>query len=189
MQPSLCLVRYRIHLELEKPWKHENDSLKGYQKYEKSEYIVEPETRDIADQILGYNCPRLVITGGEPLLQQPAWEELINVLKEGNPKLTIEVETNGTILPDESFAQLIDQFNVSPKLDNSGNSARLRINKKALTYFAKHPRSWFKFVVAEESDLIEIRNIIGQLSISNERIILMPEGRTQSALTAPPLVG
>jgi len=164
------------------PWKHENDSLVGYEKFEKDQCIVELDVDSVAAEILLYNCSRLIITGGEPLLQQQAWLELIKLLKKANPAFIFEVETNGSIVPEVSFAKHIDQFNISPKLANSGNSAKLRQNKDAMAAFRAHKNSWFKFVLVEETDLVEIKTLMQNYSIPEDRVILMAEGRTRSAL-------
>lgn len=164
------------------PWKHENDVLESYEKYNKSDYIIEPPLEDITQEILQYDCPNLIITGGEPLLQQEGWITLLTTLRNHNPQFRFEVETNGTQTPCDELAELIEQFNVSPKLSNSANKESLRISPASLTYFSQHPKAWFKFVVAQESDLGEIQQLISKFSLPKEKIILMPEGRTQSAL-------
>lgn len=84
--------------------------------------------------------PLLVITGGEPLLQANAIGELLTWL----PEQTVEVETNGTV-PVPDWADTVE-FNVSPKLANSG----------AVSYL--HPSWWgvparFKFVVTDVDDV------------------------------------
>ncbi len=97
----------------------------------------------------------LVITGGEPLIQQKSLTDFIHQFPS---KPTIEVETNGTILPETSFAKLIDQWNVSPKLSNSGESMNQRFKNDTLLWFSASPKAIFKFVVSKESDLKEIEN-------------------------------
>ncbi|HCX12037.1 MAG TPA: 7-carboxy-7-deazaguanine synthase QueE, partial [Hyphomonas sp.] len=61
------------------------------------------------------------------MLQQRELGELIQNLKTFDPEFYIEIETNGTIKPIGLAAELIDQFNVSPKLAHSGNSASIRL--------------------------------------------------------------
>ncbi len=95
----------------------------------------------------------LVMTGGEPLLQQAAMSEFINQF---NQKPYIEVETNGTIAPNDALIPLIDQWNVSPKLTNSGEPVDKRINTTSLEWFSMQPNSVFKFVVANTDDIDEI---------------------------------
>jgi organic radical activating enzyme len=113
---------------------------------------------------------RLVITGGEPLLQKTAIDNLIDLLSDW----FVEIETNGTILPTKK--QLNEcQFNCSPKLSNSGNDEN-RINGKVLKAINKND-SQFKFVVRNEDDVKEIeRDFIKPYKLDTEKIILMPEG-------------
>ncbi len=78
----------------------------------------------------------LIITGGEPMLQQDDLSEFFYYLKESCGKSPfIEIETNGTIHP-RSIRQHVTQWNLSPKLGNSGEKESLRINKTALLLYA-----------------------------------------------------
>ena len=158
-------------------WDHEDG-----EKYAKSDYIVELETSAVADLVADYHCLNVVLTGGEPLLQQPAWFSIIKHLRERDPKYRFEIETNGTQLPDDDMAQAVDQWNVSAKLSNSGNSAKLRIKEEAMTFFASSDKAWFKFVIQSEQDLAEVQQLEAQFSIPKERILLMPEGRDEVTL-------
>jgi organic radical activating enzyme len=99
------------------------------------------------------------------------------------------VETNATRIPTPAFADAVDQFNISPKLANSGMPESLRLNDSALRFFATTPKAWFKFVVASPTDLAEIKMLQSRHEIPHERILLMPEGRTATELdhTAPML--
>ena len=164
------------------PWPHEKDAIPGYQKHRKSDVTIELSPADAASAILAYHCPRIVITGGEPLLQEIELLEMASILRRGQPATILEVETNGTRIPSAGFAHTIDQFNVSPKLSNSGIPENLRLNPAALAHFAESHKAWFKFVVANPSDLVEIQTLRSRFSIPADRILLMPEGRTSAAL-------
>lgn len=122
---------------------------------------------------------RLVITGGEPMLQYKAIDNLLDLL----PDWKFEIETNGTIEYTTYMANREVQFNISPKLNNSGNSLTLRYNKKVLRAFNIIPSSTFKFVVMENKDLEEIQKIINECGLDNNKIILMPEGVTIEAIS------
>ena len=78
--------------------------------------------------------------------------------------------------------QAIDQWNVSAKLSNSNNAEKLRIKPEALHYFSNKENAWFKFVIQNEADLEEVQQLENSYNLSKERILLMPEGRTEEAL-------
>jgi organic radical activating enzyme len=131
---------------------------------------------DVAERLLtcwseGTNslAHRVVITGGEPLLQK----NLLDTLIEQLPGWVIEIETNGTIMPSDLQLRCC-QFNCSPKLDNSGNSPRSRIRPDVLQAI-NGANSQFKFVVNSESDVEEVLRDYGAL-IDHQKIILMPQG-------------
>jgi len=120
-----------------------------------------------------------VITGGEPLLQQAGVGKLASGLKQRATR--IEIETNGTIVPERDLAALVDQWNVSPKLASSGNG-RQRTNPEALRWFAGCERAAFKFVVCGPEDLDEVEGLAAEHGIPRESVVLMPEGATPTAL-------
>jgi organic radical activating enzyme len=164
------------------PWKHHQDGMPGHAKHRKADVTFLTDAADTARRVLAFQCPRIVITGGEPLLQQEAFSEMTRIIRTAMPACAIEVETNGTIVPSDAFAREISQFNVSPKLANSGMTASLRLVPAALAWFAASPKAWFKFVVTTPADLDEIRHLVADHAIPGERVLLMPEGRSAAAL-------
>ena len=128
---------------------------------------------EVAARILGFGVDRLVITGGEPLLQAPALARMLAAL---DRRLHVEVETNGTVEPAGAFDALVDQYNVSPKLAHSGNPASLALIPERLDQWARNPRAWFKFVVASEADLAEVAALADAHAIDPARLFVMPEG-------------
>lgn len=171
------------------PWPHEKDALPGYTKHRKADVTLDLSPADAARTILAYGCPRVVITGGEPLLQEKELLETARLILEEMPDCIFEVETNGTRIPSPEFSEIVHQFNVSPKLTNAGIPENLRIVPEALAHFAASPKAWFKFVVATPSDLAEIQTLRTRFAIPPQRILLMPEGRTAAELdlSAPQL--
>ena len=125
--------------------------------------------------------PRLVITGGEPLLQAPALVRMLDHLA-ALAAFYVEVETNGTVAPPEAIAQRVHQFNVSPKLAHSGNPRDLAIRPEALAAFAGDARAFFKFVVAAPEDVAEVAALAATHALPAARILLMPEGRDSETL-------
>ena len=153
------------------PWKHLSET-----KFSKAEQILELTPAEIAPLLSAFACDRLVLTGGEPLLQQDALIELIDL----SEFPFIEVETNATQLPTAELASRVTSFNVSPKLSNSGMEESLRRQDAALQFFANSEKAVFKFVVCSETDLSEIADLQSRFSIPSSRIFLMPEGRSPS---------
>jgi organic radical activating enzyme len=164
------------------PWPHIKDTLPGYAKHHPADVTIDLAPAEAARRILAFNCPRVVITGGEPLLQQAALLDMVRLIRHDRPDCVIEVETNATRTPTPEFAAAVDQFNVSPKLSNSGVAAPLRHQPEALAYFAGSPKAWFKFVVTSPADLMEIHQLRDRFGIPPERTLLMPEGRSAAEL-------
>jgi organic radical activating enzyme len=135
---------------------------------------------EIERRLLEFKCRHLVITGGEPLLQQNALEPLATLL-EGDG-FYCEVETNGTILPRPTMLGAIAQWNVSPKLKTSGMQQDRRAVPGALSAFRELKNAYFKFVVVEPADVEEVCRLVDKYGLSAERVILMPEGTTPETL-------
>lgn len=127
--------------------------------------------------ITQFPARRLVITGGEPLLQQETVLHLVEKL----PGWDIEFETNGTIKPIAGLARRC-QFNVSPKLEHSGNSKALRYRPEVLERFNELERTTFKFVVQQAADFVEIDKLVAACKLDQSKIIIMPEGIDQEML-------
>lgn len=148
--------------------------------YNPDEQIVKWDEDQIIQEVVKYPCKRVVITGGEPLLQQKNLKGLFAKL----PGYLFEVETNGTIVPSIDTDVYVSQFNVSPKLSNSGNAEDLRDNEEAMRFFAHSRKTWFKFVITSHEDLNEVFALIWKYQLRVDRVILMPEGVTEEALRA-----
>lgn len=160
------------------PWSH--DDPEKY--YKQSEEILEMQPAEVAAEILKFPTRRVVFTGGEPMIQQAELVKVMSALKEADPSYQFEMETNGTKAPMPDLNELVDQFNVSPKLDNSNNSERLRERPEVYKYYVENPKAYFKFVVAGEEDVPEIKRLVETYQIPAEKIYLMPEGRTEEAV-------
>ena len=144
--------------------------------------MVSLKTGEVREAILAFNCPHLVVTGGEPLLQQRELAPLAVSLKaEG---FYCEVETNGTIVPGPELARCIDQWNVSPKLGSSGNRKDIREAPEALDAFSRLPNAYFKFVIVEPPDVDEVCQLRDRHQLPSDRIILMPEGTAVESITS-----
>ena len=124
------------------------------------------------------NTSFVVITGGEPLLQQRALVPLLADCAES--AMRIEMETNGTIIPRAEMTNHVDRFNVSPKLRNSGVPDDRRIRGNALTTLRASGKAIFKFVVVKPSDLDEVAIITEAYGL--EPVWIMPEGTDSRAI-------
>ena len=148
-------------------------------------YEYEKEVRDMSlsaveGEIRRFGCSHLVITGGEPLMQARHMVPLAQSLKKLD--YFIEVETNGTLIPPQDFACLVDQWNVSPKLANSANSVKHREVPRALNYFAALPNAYFKYVVESPDDIPEIVSLNSTYGIASASTLLMPQAVDSSEL-------
>lgn len=124
----------------------------------------------------------LVLTGGSPLKQQKRLISFIqSFIARYGFKPYIEIENEGVLFPVPEFEQLVDCWNNSPKLANSGMKERVRLKPDVIKHLNNLENSWFKFVIASQEDWEEIKNDYLPL-ISKEQVILMPEGITQDEL-------
>ena len=160
---------------------YEHDSGK---KYLREKEILESSIEDILAFVGEFPCCHYVFTGGEPLLQEKAWVHLMAALSETNGEATFEIETNGTLFPNDAFLDEIDQINVSPKLANSGVPESTRYQPEILQQFVGTGKADFKFVVGGEEDWSEIATIIDQTQIPSHRIFLMPKANSVEELEA-----
>jgi organic radical activating enzyme len=157
--------------------------------YDRAENQTQVSIDSLVESVKSYDEPHIVITGGEPLLQQRVLPAFIKKLRNENPDFYVEIETNGTIRPNDEMAELVNQWNVSPKLSNSGDSERRRIKAKALQKFTELPNADFKFVVSSEQDVEEILTLLDEYEVPADRVFLMPLGRTREELAeTEPLV-
>lgn len=129
--------------------------------------------------MMGDKAPLLVISGGEPMLQQEGLAPVISAMQQAGKK--VELETAGTIAPIRSTLQPNVRFNCSPKLENSGNSKSLRYRPQVLDALmgSRQVQAW-KFVVVEMSDLDEIDEIVAAHSL--RPVYVMPEGISADAI-------
>lgn len=141
-----------------------------------NQVTLSPE--ETAEQIAAFGQKRLVITGGEPLLQAPALAEMLAYL----PDIAVEIETNGTIAPPARLDVRVDQYNVSPKLAHSGNPADLALLPERLDAWATEPRAFLKFVIASPADVDEVLALHQRYRFRPERVFLMAEGTDSAAL-------
>jgi len=125
----------------------------------------------------------IIWTGGEPTIKGHQ-EAICNFFKYwGEQDLGSthvdsafnEIETNGTVYIDEPLFVHLDQINCSPKLSNSGMTAKQRINPEAIKRIMEHHNYQFKFVISNEEDVQEIfRDFVVPFSIPLTNVVCMP---------------
>jgi organic radical activating enzyme len=149
-------------------------------RYAPSEVAERVPVGDLACWVADQDVDLMVITGGEPLLQQPALAALASAVPE---QVRVQVETNGTQAPTPALAELVDLWVVSPKLVNSGMGYGQRIVPAALAGLATTGRACFKFVITDPSvDFDEIAGLVAEFNLGP--VWVMPEGDTRESVLA-----
>lgn len=150
-----------------------------WSRYNPAEVSDRVPVAELVSWVRGRGVDMMVITGGEPMLQQPA----MTALARGMADIRVQVETNGTVVPTPELTSLVDLWVVSPKLANSGMTYSTRIKADALSALVATDRSVFKFVVTEpDRDLDEIAQLVEEHRLAP--VWVMPEGTTREKLLA-----
>jgi organic radical activating enzyme len=137
--------------------------------------------RNVVEEALAAD-PRLVlITGGEPLLQQrhAGWSALLRSLHERG--VETELHTNGTLAPTAETAELVHRFVVSPKLSHSGEPTWTRLRPEALEAWVDLARAGkvaFSFVVRDRTDVRTVATLAAVHAVPQNLIWISPEGAT-----------
>ena len=143
-----------------------------WQRFDPTVELTKLPTDDVVARLEAIAPDIVVVTGGEPLLQQRRLLPLVEACVErGWP---VEIETNGTIAPGKALIDLVAQWNVSPKLANSGVAEDRRISSTDLAVFSATGRAVFKFVAADEADLDEVADVVTEHDLWP--VWVMPEG-------------
>ena len=145
-------------------------------RWEDHDPAVELTTRDVAGILAELDAMEVglvVVTGGEPLLQQSHLPPLLRPLRHRG--IDVEIETAGVIAPDSDVTAAVTRFNVSPKLANSGNDLERRHRPDVLRALEATGKAAFKFVAVDAaSDLDEIAAIVDECGLTD--VWVMPEG-------------
>ncbi len=136
----------------------------------------------VVARVQSFNSRHVVLTGGEPMIM-PEIVELSRDLRERAYHITIE--TAATVYQPVE----VDLESLSPKLSNSTphlreggrfalNHDRQRLNIEVIQQFMDTaPDYQLKFVIAKDSDLAEIDQLLATLrNVRPEDVLLMPEG-------------
>lgn len=151
------------------PYTWDWEGLNG-QPYNKATETHPATLYDVHQQLTGLGVRLIVISGGEPMIQQDNLTPLVERLHASG--IDVEIETNGTIAPRDINPT---RFNVSPKLAHSLVREGKRLKPATLNAFTG--RGIFKFVCQQPSDLDEVEQIAHDAHLPRRDIWIMPEGR------------
>lgn len=129
---------------------------------------------------------RLIITGGSPMMQRASVETFIEEFSAKFDRVIpdIEIETEGVLAPNAFLQRFVTQWNVSPKLGNSGMLKDRALNVDTLKLHVSMGNSYFKFPVRSLRDVDELRELLDYLqdrgvNIPRSRTYLMPVASTR----------
>ncbi len=154
---------------------------------EKGKVINEEQIIKMAEK---YKLKHIIITGGEPTLQQDLGIIVTILLEKG---YIVTIETNGTrpfFLKHENLF-----MSISPKLKNSynqknefhnvmhtnNNSETLTITYHLIRKMKKNQYQ-LKFVISNKEDLKEVNNFVKMINCPKDRVWLMPQGITNKQI-------
>ena len=152
-----------------------------FQRYDYDAEVHERSAEEVAQQVNASASRRLVLTGGEPLLQQRA---LVPFFASLAPDIVVEVETNGTVAPTPETLSRVNQWNVSPKLGNAGDPEALRVRPAVLLALRDAGSSFLKLVVHGDADYAEADALVRRLAWPRDRVLFMPEASDRETLRA-----
>lgn len=117
----------------------------------------------------------VVLTGGEPLLQQrrKPFQRFVTLVQKSKI-LTLSVETNGTIVPSRSLSAAT--IVCSPKVLPQGDPYKKRIKDELLAHLASLDNVTFKFVCRDVREVGVVKEFVAERSIRPEAVWIMPEG-------------
>jgi len=140
---------------------------------------------EIVRAVKKWPCGRIVITGGEPMIDAEL-PKLTRELKVAGKHITIE--TAGiAYIPDMPC----DLMSISPKLSNStpqdakiaAMHDRSRLDFAVLSELLDNYNYQLKFVVDSQDDIAEIQETLGKLkNVDAQKVMLMPQATTRGEL-------
>lgn len=144
--------------------------------------------KEVIADVRGRDAELVVVTGGEPLLQQGGGyglADLAGILAASGAE--VHAETNGTIMPGSLLAEAVRLFAVSPKLEHSGMKRDRAIRWPVLRTFgdlARRGRAVLKVVCRDLGDLADAGAIAVTAGFPRSSVWVMPEGTTAAAVTS-----
>lgn len=148
--------------------------------YSQAEEVHQMTPLEVAEKIFELNTRLVIISGGEPMLQQDTLSIAVGMLIASHKN--VQFETNGTVLPDKRMISLFQQYPynmfwvVSPKLKHAQTLQR-PVDIRAWEEYAPS----FKFVCQGPEDFDEVEQILGPNHDPSD-VFIMAEGRTPEEL-------
>lgn len=140
---------------------------------------LEIEVSELSSKIGALGIRNVVYTGGEPLLQAEALQELAEILHEKH--YTQMIETNATIIPSnlDKLARLIKVWVISPKLPTMNPRYPMEEFKAFFRELVKHAcEVYVKFAVGhiEELNLVDeiYTDLLRKFYVQPEHVVLQP---------------
>jgi organic radical activating enzyme len=152
-------------------------------RYDLGRQLSQWPATQVALTALSCNPPLVVVTGGEPLLQQrsPGWPVLLRSLA----GVEVGLETNGTLAPSEETMRGVSWVTVSPKLAHAGDPSWERIKGDVLITWGQLAYSHdieFVFVVRDSTDVATINTLVLVHGLPPNRVWVSPEGATTASV-------
>jgi 7-carboxy-7-deazaguanine synthase len=126
---------------------------------------TETSFQDILEKVVSIGCPRITITGGEPLNQSFFLSDLMVLLLREIPGCQITIETNGTRIPLFDFC---GHSQISWIMDYKLPSSKIK-EKPSLSYFELlSSNDWVKFVIGTKEDFNEALQVKKELQLNRK---------------------
>lgn len=149
--------------------------------YPRQGNVTDMPIADVVDRVLAVGVPICVVSGGEPMLQARAVNDLAWSLSDHS--VETHVETNGTRPPPPLDFDAVIHYSVSPKLP-SAEAGPYALMLPALHAWAEHPRAIFKVVCSTASEVHDAYALFNTLGVRNDARWIMPEGINEHQLDA-----
>ena len=152
-------------------------------RFDLGRHLAQWSATQVALTALSCNPALVVVTGGEPMLQQrsPGWPVLLRALS----GVEVGLETNGTIAPSEDTLRGVSWVTVSPKLAHAGDPSWERIKGDVLMTWGRLAYSHdieFVFVVRDSTDVATVNTLVLVHGLPANRVWVSPEGTTTASV-------
>lgn len=129
-------------------------------------------TEEVIATVAAWDCPRILLTGGEPLLQRPV-PELVRTLKERRYEVAIETHGEVSIAAVYENARIIMDIKTPSSGMNRGGFVE---NLKFITR-----KDEIKFVIASPEDYSWSKEILSKHSFGTNEILFSPAVYAQNS--------